>query len=70
MEGIYMTRLEVLDMAVRLTEAVRDGVITEIQARNQFKIVLAKHRQSDRFKELQKRDPKTWVSACALMGVK
>lgn len=65
-----MTREQAIDIAKNLTDAVIAGHITEVQARNRFKVVAAKYKQKDRFVELQKKNPKLWMLCAELLGTR
>ena len=63
-----MTKLEAKRIMIHLVEAVEAGIITELQARKQFRIVVRNYRNSDKFKNMQESDPKGWQAASKLMG--
>lgn len=48
-----MTREQAINIAHNLTQAVENGWLTEIQARNRFKIVVHAYRRAEQGRKLQ-----------------
>lgn len=65
-----MTKFEATRIAQELVKAVHEGNITAQQARNRFKVVVAKYKQGDRFKQLQATNPSMWQAANILLSKK
>lgn len=65
-----MTKSEAMRIGKSLAEAVDAGVITSMQAKNRFKLVAREYKRQERFKSLQKIDPKLWMAVCNLLGGK
>lgn len=63
-----MTKEQALKVAENLSKAVLNGLITEEQAKNRFKLIVRKYQYHQKYLNMQKKDPITWTSLGILLG--
>ena len=61
-----MKKEHAMNIARDLAKAVVDKFITEKQAKSHFAKIAYQYKRKDRFKELQKTNPRLWMHMCEL----